>query len=131
MAGLITVDGINYDVRVRVGDLSRNASILDGSNAGRLKAGAMQLDTIGTFYNYSLVCVRSGDNVEAYDALYEVLTDPVNREHLIEVPYGQGTIEFEAYVANVKDSLKKKRGGRSYWNDMTVDITAMKPYRTP
>ncbi len=131
MAGIITVDGTAYDVRVRVGDLTRDASILDGSNAGRLKSGAMKLDTIGTYYNYSLTFVRSGENVEAYDALYEVLTDPVVREHSIIVPYGQGTLEFKAYVAGVKDRLQKMRGGVNYWNEMAVDIVAMKPQRTP
>jgi hypothetical protein len=130
MAGLIIVDGINYDVRIRTGDLARGASILDGENAGRLKSGGMVLDTIGTFYNYTLTFLRSGNNVTAYDALYEVLTDPTNREHTIIVPYGQGTITYKAYVATIRDQLMKVRTGVQYWNNMEVSFTAMAPQRT-
>jgi hypothetical protein len=131
---IIYVDGVGYALRVRQDDLKRTASILDGSSAGRMKSGAMDLDTIGTFYNYSLTIVRDGTSAEAvaaYDALYEVLTDPDNREHEITIPYGQGTITYDAYVATIDDSLHRRRGGANYWNDMKVNFIAMRPYRTP
>lgn len=130
MAELITVDGLTYDVRIRAGDVARTASILDGENAGRLKSGGMVLDTIGTFYNYALTFLRSGNNVTEYDALYEVLTDPTNRQHTIIVPYGQGTITYKAYVATIKDQLMKVRSGVQYWDNMVVSFTAMQPQRT-
>lgn len=131
MAAIITVDGVEYDVRVRTGEVEREASILDGENAGRLKSGGMELDTIGTFYNYAITFLRSGANVAAYDALYEVLTDPIIRQHTIIVPYGQGTLAYQAYVGTVKDRLMKSKNGVNTWNNMAVNFTAMRPQRTP
>ncbi len=132
---ILTVDGIAYNhLRVHIGEPKRTASILDGKNAGRLKSGAMDLDTIGTFYNYSMTLVRERGSTEAvteYDALYEVLTDPINREHLITVPYGQGTMTYKAYVSTITDGLEARRAGINYWNNMQVNFIAMRPQRSP
>ena len=38
MAGLFTVDGVSYKVRVPAGGLTRSFQVLDGKNAGRLRA---------------------------------------------------------------------------------------------
>ncbi len=129
MSELVSVDGIYYDIKIRSGDIARTASILDGKNAGRLKSGDMELDTIGTYYNYDVTFLRSGDNVEAYDALYEVLTDPVNRVHDVSMPYAQSSINFKAYVATVADKLIKQKLSKSYWSGMEVSFIGMKPYR--
>jgi len=124
----LTVDGTAYNVCVS--DLKRKASILDGSNAGRVITGAMQLDTIGTFYNYSYTFFR-GSSISDYDALYEVLTSATNRVHTVIVPYGQGTITFTAYVSGVSDDLVSVTSSANYWDGMTADFIGMRPYKTP
>ena len=58
MAGLFTVDGVSYKVRVPAGGLTRSFQVLDGKNAGRLLSGTMERDIIGTFYNYQLQIER-------------------------------------------------------------------------
>ena len=129
MSVLITVDGIEYGIRFQPGGLKRKAEIKDGPNGGQSRAGTQIHDTIGTYFHYQLELTRDADNVTEYDALYEVLTDPAVRDHTFILPYGQSTIEFEAFVTDVQDGLKKRRDGVNKWGPMVVDITMTAPYR--
>jgi hypothetical protein len=124
---LLTIDGTSYDVAVK--EIKRSANILDGENAGRLISGRMVRDIIGTYYNYSITLNAKALSRAQYDSMYEVLTAPVD-SHTIVVPYGQGTLSFEAYVSNVNDVLRWVRGG-NLWGDLTVNFVAMAPQRTP
>lgn len=65
-----------------------------------------------------------------YDALYEILTAPVDN-HQIMVPYGQGFLEYQAYISKVTDSLKSCIYGVQRWGDLTVTFTAVSPHRRP
>ena len=129
MSSIISVDGNTYNVKVRTGEITREANILDGKNAGRLKSGEMDLDTICTFYNYAVTFLRDKEDFAAYDSLYEVLSDPIKRTHTVIMPYAQSTITFSAYVANVSDALLKQVKGKNYWDEMKVAFVAIKPYR--
>lgn len=130
MTPVFKIDGKSYDVMVPDGGLQRTAAVLDGDNAGRSKSGRMIRDVIGTYYNYSLQIDTSHLNVAQYDALYEVLTSPTD-SHTIVMPYGQGTLTFEAYVSNVSDGVKLMADGKTLWGDLSVTFTAMGPKRTP
>ena len=130
MSAGFTVDGVQYNVLVPRDGLKRSGQILDGDNAGRLQNGRMERDIIGTYYNYSLQIDTRGLSVADYDALYEVLTSPVNY-HVVVMPYGQGTISFDAYVSGVEDNLIMSSGSRNTWGGMTVDFVAMAPKRVP
>jgi len=131
MAAIFSIDGIEYDVKIPVGGFQRKGEILDGDAAGRSKSGNMIFDTIGTYYNYYIKVKRSGNNLADYDALYQVVTSPSVRAHTIVIPYAQGTITFDAYVSGVTDELKKVKDENKYWDNMTIDIIATAPYRTP
>lgn len=122
------LDGTEYNVIVT--SLQRKASVLDGDNAGRTLSGRMERDIIGTYYNYTMQVDTKGLAVEDYDALYEVLSAPVDF-HTVTVPYGQGTLTFEAYVDNVDDELKQMQEGRSLWGGLSFSFIAMAPARTP
>lgn len=130
MTPVFKIDGKSYDVMVPDGGLQRTAAVLDGDNAGRSKSGRMIRDVIGTYYNYTLQIDTSRLNVAQYDALYEVLTSPAD-SHTIVMPYGQGTLTFEAYVSNVSDSVKLMANGKTLWGDLSVTFTAMGPKRIP
>ena len=49
-------------------------------------------------------------------------------------PYGQETLEFEAYVTNGKDKLKKEKdkdgNDINKWSGLSIDFIAMGPQRT-
>lgn len=122
---LFTVDGRSFDVIVS--SLQRKASVLDGKNAGRTLSGRMERDIIGTYYNYTLGIDPKLMTPADYDALYEILTAPTDSHGLV-VPYGQGTISFNAYISNAEDTLKRM-SGINLWSDLAVTFTAMEPKR--
>lgn len=122
---VFTVDGRSFNVSVS--SLQRKASILDGENAGRMLSGRMERDIIGTYYNYTLGIDPKLMTPAEYDALYELLTAPVD-SHALVVPYGQGTISFAAYISNAEDTLKRL-AGTNLWSDLKVNFIAMEPKR--
>ena len=129
MAGLFTVDGVSYKVRVPAGGLTRSFQVLDGKNAGRLLSGTMARDIIGTYYNYQLQIEREGASLEEYDRLYEVLSAPTSF-HSVTFPYGQSTLTFQAYVTEGSDNLLRQSGGKNYWTGLTIKFVAKSPERT-
>lgn len=130
MRPVFKVDGVVYNVTVPQGGLSRSGKVTDDEAAGRAKSGGMKRSIIGTYYNYSMQIDTSDLDVESYDALFEVLTAPVDY-HTITVPYGQNTLTFRAYVANVDDELLLMQEGRNLWGNMTFNFIAMQPNRRP
>lgn len=126
---VFSVDGVEYP-DVNVLRLQRNFNILDGENAGRTMDGAMQRDIIGTYYNYSMELTSDYSDLSEYDALYEVLSAPVN-SHTIIVPYGQEMLTFEAYVANGGDELLHMRNTFNKWQNLNINFVAMEPQRRP
>ena len=65
-----------------------------------------------------------------YDALYDLLSAPVD-SHTIEVPYGQTTWVYEAYVTNGTDELVGIRGDVNVWANLSINFIAMEPQRRP
>lgn len=126
---VFSVDGVQYP-NVNVLSLKRNFSVLDGPNAGRVMDGSTKRDIIGTYYNYSMELDSSYSDLEEYDKLYEVISSPQD-SHNIVVPYGQGTLTFEAYVANGEDDLIHKRENFNKWDNLRINFVAMKPQRRP
>lgn len=126
---VFSVDGVQYP-GVNVLSLKRNFDVLDGPNAGRVMDGSTKRDIIGTYYNYSMTVTSDYSDLEEYDKLYEVVSAPEG-SHSIVVPYGQGTLEFKAYVANGDDELIHKLNSFSKWNNLNINFIAMKPQRRP
>lgn len=128
---LFQIDGVGYDIIIKKdGGLTREADIADGPLAKRSMGWRMRRDLAGTFYNYTMAFDTTYLNVAQYDALYEVLTAPVD-SHKVMVPYGQGFLEYEAYISKVADSLKSCIHGVQRWGDLTVTFTAVEPQRRP
>lgn len=130
MNPVFKIDDVAYNVIVPDGGIKRSASVLDGENAGRAKSGRMIRDIVGTYYNYTLQIETNGLNANQYDALYEVLTAPVDYRTIV-VPYGQGTLTFQGYISNVEDTIKMIEGDRITWGGLSVNFIAMAPARTP
>lgn len=122
------LDGRGFNVTVK--SLQRKASVLDRESAGRVLSGRMERDIIGTYYNYTVTLLTENMNVGDYDALYEILTAPVN-SHTLVAPYGQGTISFEAYVTSADDNLRLMTSTANLWGDLKINFIAMQPKRYP
>lgn len=128
----IKVDGVAYNVYIEAGGLKRGLEILDGQNAGRAKtSGKMIFDTIGTFLTYDFTFYRIGNDVESYDALVDIMSDPMSREHLVELPYGQSTVSFSAYFGPLSDALGSSEDGVNYWEGVSTKAISTAPYRLP
>lgn len=127
---VFTIDGKAYNVFVPADGIRRDGRILDGKNAGRTLSGSMIRDIVGTYYNYSISIDADNTDSAEYDELYNVITAPVD-SHLLEVPYGQTTLVFEAYITSAADTLKSMAGGVNRWGDLTISFVAMEPQRRP
>lgn len=128
---VFSVDGVEYPGVFVKSPIHRSFNVLDGENAGRTMDGRMQRDIIGTYYTYRLEFDASLSDPEEYDALFEALSAPVD-SHIISAPYGQGSLTFEAYVANGEDDLSRiYRDESKKWDNLTVNFVAMEPQRRP
>lgn len=129
MKTTLKVDGVAYP-HLHVASLKRSFSVLDGPNAGRVLSYDMVRDVGGTFYNYALTFDPYLSDPAEYDRFYEVISAPVDY-HMIEVPYGQRTMTFKAYVSNGEDELLMLHENVNAWDGLSVNFVAMSPQRRP
>lgn len=120
-----SVDGKEYSVVVAT--LSRKATVKDGKNTTTTLSGIFKRDVVGTYYEYTLD-IHWKDSAQ-YDELYEVLTAPQNEPHRVVLPYGQATLEFDAYITEVSDDLKASRKSINRWGNMSIEFKAREPQR--
>lgn len=125
----LKMDGVTYRT-LHVMKLTRNFSILDGENAGRLQNGAMVRDIVGTYYNFSMEIDPDAASRQDYDSFYEAISAPVD-SHTLEVPYGQTTLVFEAYVTSGSDELSYMEDSANRWENLSINFIAMEPQRLP
>lgn len=123
---MFKIDGIEFSKAVI--ELKRTFQVLDGENAGRVITGDMTRDVIGTYYNYSAKIDRSFMTLAEYDEFYEIISAPVDF-HTIEVPYGQETFTYQAYITNGSDELPLTKDGKNYWNGLSFNFIAKSPKR--
>ena len=70
-----------------------------------------------------------GMSREDYDAMYEVISAPVD-SHVLVAPYGQTTISFTAYIEVVEDDVLYMDDGTA-WGNLTVNLYAQEAKRKP
>lgn len=127
---VFTIDNKAYPT-VRVTGLKRSFTIADGPLAGRNVQGEMIRDVIGTFYNYTLELWCNRLSREEYDEFYEIISSPQD-SHVLEVPYGQNTLVFDAYITSGEDELKHmSETDGNFWQGISCSFVAMKPKRRP
>lgn len=130
MQKYIKIDGVTYD-GIRVLSVKRSFTVTDGENAGRLAtSGRMVRDIIGTFYNYEFNVDPQSASPETYDAFYQAITAPVD-DHEVVVPYGQGSLTFDAYITTGDDELVLISNDANRWKNLSFNVIAMAPQRTP
>lgn len=129
--GVFKIDGL--DLRVNVVELKRSFAVTDTEHSGRVKSDEMHRDIIGTYYSYTMAIEPIPEYREDYDTFYEIVSAP-EKFHRISVPYGQATLEMQAYITKGDDSLqirKKKSGEVNLWSGLSVQFTAKAPQRRP
>lgn len=122
----ITIDGNYYHVGIKYPELKRSFEIKEGSNSGEAITGRKIRDIKGTFYSYEMTIFSLPGKQSDYDELYEVLSAPVD-SHVVILPYGQGTIMFEAAIEEGEDVDKGFEGGVHIWDELSIKFTPMEP----
>lgn len=126
----ITMDGVPYRLRVKLGTLRRSFRIEESERSGMVKSGEEFRDIIGTYYDYTMDVEPDPAAPEDYDAFFEAISAPVE-SHTVTLPYGQGTITYQAMVSAGEDKQRDKVAGVTRWTGLTVTFTAKMPQRRP
>ena len=87
-------------------------------------------DIVGTFISYTTTFEVKSSDVAEYDDMILTLGQPVDYIPVV-MPYGQGTLSFNAYVTKVEDELINNIGGVRRWGHCTVTFTPMKAQIRP
>lgn len=124
----LTVDGVEYRVRIVFDSLSRAFQIMDGPNAGTAITARDIRDILGTGYSYKMAVEPNPNYPEDYDQFYDVISAPVE-SHSVIMPYGQRTIEFEAKILSGEDRLGPTIAGAARWHGLSVTFTPIKPQK--
>lgn len=127
---MITMDGRAYRLRVKLGTIRRSFRIEESERSGMVKSGEQFRDIIGTYYDYSMDVEPDPAAPEDYDIFFEAISAPVEA-HTVTLPYGQGTITYQAMVSTGEDKQRDRVAGVNRWNALTVHFTAKKPQRRP
>lgn len=126
MQRLFSIDGKYFD-GLFIKGISRGFTVQDSSKAGRTTSGAMVRDIIGTYYNYTISFDLSHLAPDDYNEFYDLISAPVEK-HQIVVPYGNGSMTYEAYVTKGEDKLNYN-GADPSWRELSVQFIAMEPQR--
>ncbi len=130
---MLEIDGRRFDVTTdfRVTEMERSFEKLSSDQSGRTQDGEMCIFLIGVYNNYKMTVSRGiGCSLKAYDELFELLSAPVPF-NVITVPYGQGTITFEAYITKGSQKLIRQHRKENYWGPITISFVAKSPQKTP
>ena len=121
MDSVFLLDGKVYNVEVEKDSLERSFAVTDTEQSGRTLDYAMDRDIIGTFYNYTMKVYPKTEDLAAYDAFYDAVSDP---------NYASHEMTFQAYITQGKDKLRIRRG-KNIWglDGLSLNFTAMEPQR--
>ena len=115
----ITMDGVPYRLRVKLGTLRRSFRIEESERSGMVKSGEEFRDIIGTYYDYAMDVEPDPAAPEDYDAFFEAISAPVEA-HTVTLPYGQETLTYQAMVSAGEDKKRDKVAGVTRWTGLTV-----------
>lgn len=119
----IKLNGIEFDAEVAISSYNRNFNVLDGENAGRVLAGRMVRDIIGTYIGHKIKVFRRGDNYEGLDRFWDYLVaHSVDGSVMLEAADGQNTISYEAYYTSGTQDIESVINGVNYWGEIEVNF---------
>ena len=124
----ITIDGVDYNIRIKYETLRRSFEINEGQNSGNALNGTLIRDIIGTRYNYEIDIEPDPSDPSDYDAFYDLISSPV-ASHEVSFPYGQETITFQAAIQSGEDTYFGDIGGSRRWIGLSIVFQALSPQR--
>ena len=121
----IIIDGIRYDVPVK--EFHPRGSFLH-KYAERTNDGKLRMELIGYYENAEIVFVSGYRNPDAYRALWNKITEPVEL-HDITVWDVNGVRTFRGYFAEPRMEMVRIKNGVAYWKNMSVSVVCDAPTR--
>lgn len=126
----ITMDGRRYRVRVVYNTMARRFSLQSGVNEGYMLSGYHERDLLGTGYTYQMGVEPDPLHPEDYDAFYDAVSAPVP-SHTVTMPYGQGSITFDAEIQDGEDTWSGRLAGKNRWTGLKVMFSPIAPQKRP
>lgn len=120
----LIIDGVSYDIPII--ELPRNADILD-KVAERTEDGGLYREVLGTYINYQGVIFGTLNDTDTYDALFDVLIQPVPY-HSIQLPLNNKYAgPYDMYVSSVADSVDKVLENGTQFKALTCNFICVNP----
>lgn len=117
----LVIDGVAYRVGIVYDSIIRDFEKVEGPNADDMMSGRHEMDLLGTRFPYQLKVEADPDHPEDYDALYGHITDPNIQNYTVTVPFGQGTITYEAQILSGRDVYKGPFNGFQRWSGLVIN----------
>lgn len=119
---MITIDGLSWPIPCKV---TRTAEMTASEISGLMLDRSYFNDVIGTFMTYEVELPCPMNQVDAYNAVYEAITDPVDGHNFV-LPYNDGSVEITGRVLSVKDTPFLVNDSY-YWEGCTFTVIANHP----
>lgn len=126
----ITMDGIKYRVRIVYDSMENSFRLEEGPTAGTMLSGRKERDLIGTYYGHSMQVEPDPAYPDDFDAFFHAISAPVDFHH-VSLPYGQGTIDYDAMVTSGRRINGGKMLGKTRWHGLEVEYEPIEPQRVP
>lgn len=119
---MFTVDSYEWDYPCSV---ERNSKIESSDISGMMLDRSYFNDVIGTFMSYSINIAVPVNHYSDYDAIYEILNEPVDGHEFV-LPYAGGTLSVTGRVESIRDNMVRDGNG-IHWRRISFDVTANHP----
>lgn len=126
---MLIIDNKTYRVNVVYPTLINSFEIREGDNNGYSQNGREIRDIIGTAYSYEMEIQPNSLFPEDFDALFEVLSAPVE-SHSVTLPYGQSTLSFDFAISSGERTWYGQSGGIERWKNLKVSFRPISPQRS-
>lgn len=130
MYNKLTMDNVEYEVRIVYGSIQRTFTIVEGKNIGTSINATRIRDILGTSYSYQMQIEPNPNNMADYYAFYEAISSPQNTHH-ITAPYNNTTIDFDCCIDGGTDADMGLFANNRKWSALTLAFTPLAPQRTP
>lgn len=121
----LKINDTAFDVTVAISAIEENFNVLDGANAGRVMAGRMVRDVIGTYIGHK-VTFFNAKSQEDFDALWDYLiAHSVDDSVMLEAADGQSSISYEAYYTSGTRKIRSVENGVTYWDEIEINFIPM------
>jgi hypothetical protein len=123
---MFTIDGVTWPYRCSV---ERAAEVKSSEISGFLLNGNYFNDVIGTYMQYSIKLAIPITDIDRGNALYEILTEPVDG-HTFVFPYGGSTVQITGRLDGAPEDVYRMVGNKPYWAGLSFTVTANNPSKS-